>query len=148
MGLVPVNNSFTNLLFDAMPIAPYSVRGLQQTLTPIAQASQLRRTVNGNLIDLGFEGFKKYASTITGSDQLPPAFDGIWPGKTVVVDCIAMLSYPSGGMPLRPVVPGSEYTEGGVVYYRPRLTVLIVNWTINEDEYGRVSGWTLNLEEV
>jgi len=33
-------------------VPPYSARGLTQTLTPIAAAANMRRTINGELLDL------------------------------------------------------------------------------------------------
>ncbi len=78
----------TLLTIAAIGIPPYSARGLKQTLGHIGQASQNKRTVNGSLKDIAFDGFKKYKSTITGSDQMSPAFAGVWPGMQVTVDCI------------------------------------------------------------
>ena len=146
---VAVNNAFTVLALTGIGVSPYASRGLTQTLAPIQQAAQLRRTVNGDLKDLSFAGFRKYTSSISGSDMKPPVCDGIWPGKQVTVDCISQLSYiTAGGAPERPVVPGSSYTDGLLTFYRPRLTMLVTSWSAQEDEYGATVGWTLNLEEV
>lgn len=129
-------------------VTPYSARGLQQTLEPIAQTSQLRRTVNGALIDLSVASLRKYSSTISADDQAPPAFNGIWPGAQVTVDCIAELAYlTSGGSADRTVVPDSSRVDGDWTFYRPRLTMRIVNFTTNFDEWNAAVGWTLSLEE-
>jgi hypothetical protein len=143
-------NSFTVLRMQGIGVPPYSARGLSQSLEPIQQASQLRRTVNGNLRDLAFDGFKKYSSSISGTDQRPPNFDGRWPGLTVIVDCIAELSYTpdEGDTPQRDIVPGSERVEGAHNVYRPRLTMKIINLSVNVDEYECQTGWTLELEEI
>lgn len=141
-------NAFTVLRLLGIGVQPYSARGLKQSLTHLDQASQLKRTVNGGLKDISFEGFRKYKSTITGDDQTPPNFDAVWPGMPVTVDCISKLSYSFGGSPGRPVVPGSEITEGAHVYYRPRLEMKVVTWTTEEDEYGAAISWSMDLEEA
>lgn len=144
------DNAFTLLALTGIGVSPYSARGLQQTLTPITQATAQRRTVNGNLKDLAFAGFQKYQSQITGGDQLPPICDGLWPGRLVTVDCIAELCFTteSGVTPLRAVVPDSVRTEDALTFYRPRLAMMVVSLTMQTDEYGAQVGWTLSLEEV
>lgn len=141
-------NAHTLLRIVGMGVNPYSARGLKQTLTLIDQASQPKRMVDGTLKDISFAGFRKYKSTITGDDQAPPNFDGVYPGMQVSVDCIARLSRSDGATPGRTVVPGSEFDEGAHVYYRPRLIMNVISWNIDEDEYGAAVSWSLDLEEV
>jgi hypothetical protein len=129
-------------------VPPYSARGLTQTLAHIDQASSSGRDVNGNLIDLSFSGFRKYKSTISGTDQLPPNVNGVWPGQQVVVDCIAELSMDEGSTPDRTVVPDSLATEGAHSTFRPRLTMLVMSFNLSQDEYGRQIDWSMDLEEV
>lgn len=142
-------NAFTDLSITTMGVAPYSARGLRQTLTPLDQASQNKRTINGNLKDLSFDGFHKYKSSISGADQEPPAVDGIWPGLQVTVNCIYELSYlTSGGSPNRTVVSGSSRVSGAFTLYRPQLVMRIMNFTCDRDEYGAAVSWSMDLEEV
>lgn len=143
-------NAFTLLRMVGVGVPPYSARGLSQSIASIDQASNLRRTVNGDLEDISFSGFRKYKSTISGTDQRPPNFDGKWPGLTVIVDCIAELSYTpdEGESRQRLAVPGSERAEGAHNVYRPRLTMKIINLSQSQDEYGASIGWSLDLEEV
>lgn len=141
-------NAFTVLVMAGVGVSPYSARGLKQSLAHIDQAANLRRTVNGDLKDISFSGFRKYKSTISGTDQNPPSFDGKWPGLTVTVDCIAELSYLTGGSPGRTVVSGSSRVEGLFTIYRPQLIMKIVAFNQDHDEYGADIGWTLDLEEV
>jgi len=140
--------ALTLLELSGIGVSPYSARGLSQTLDPIAAASQLRRTVNGNLKDLSAPQFRKYVSAISCNDQNAPALDGVWPGLELTVDCVATLSFKTGGTPQRPVVPGSLRTEGEFTIYRPRLLMKVVSYSEQEDEWGAVISWTLNLEEV
>lgn len=142
-------NAYTQLAMTGVGVPPYSARGLKQTLSPIDQASQNKRTVNGALKDISFSGFRKYKSTISGTDQRPPNFDGKWPGLTVTVDCIAELSYTTATETRqRNAVSGSEHTEGAFTVYRPQLVMKIIGFNIDKDEYGAQIGWTLDLEEV
>ena len=130
-------------------VAPYSARGLLQTLTPIDAAAQLRRTINGALLDLSGSQFRKFKSSISGNDQLAPAMDSIWPGLLLTVKCAQELSYKTaGGAPTRPVVSGSSRTEGDFTYYRPQLQMRVASWTCNGDEWNAATQWTLDLEEA
>jgi hypothetical protein len=128
-------------------VVPYSARGLKQTLAPIDAASQLFRTVDGGLIDLSAPQFQKFKSTITGSDTDPPATTGMWPGTAVTVDCIAELAYlTASGTPERTVV--DSRTEGDWTFYRPRLSMRVVGFEVELDEYQKVSAWHMDLEEA
>lgn len=131
---------------DGMP--PFSVRGVTQTLEPIEAAANLRRTVNGGLVDLSPSQFKKYKTTIEGTDTDSPAFDGIEVGDTLTIDCVAELCFKTGGSAQRTVVGDSLRTANGFSFYRPRLTVLVTGKSQQTDEAGAVASWALEAEEV
>lgn len=139
--------SDTDLVLTGIGISPFSARGLRDNLRPI-DSGDLRRDVNGALVDVTDTRFRKYLVSITGSDQEPPGFDGIWRGMPVTVDALSKLSYPTGGSPGRTVVPGSSVVNGAFTVYRPRLAMLVADWTLDRDEWGAVIGWSLDLEEV
>ena len=137
------------LTLSGIGVPPYSARGASQTLEPIQASQQLRRTINGELIDISRAEFRKYRSTISCVDQQPPAVDGVWPGQVLTVGCISELSYrTAGGAPARPVVAGSSRTEGDYTSYRPSLTMRVVSFSQDTDEYGAEVSWSLQLEEV
>jgi hypothetical protein len=137
------------LTLSGIGVPPYSARGTSQTLEPIGSSQQLRRTINGELIDISRAEFRKYRSTISCVDQQPPAVDGVWPGQVLMVGCISELSYrTAGGAPARPVVAGSSRTEGDYTSYRPSLTMRVVSFNQDTDEYGAEVSWSLQLEEV
>lgn len=139
----------TVLTITGFGLTPYSARGVQQILDPIPQASAMRRTVNGALVDVSAPEFRKYKSVISCEDMNVPAIDGVWPGQQVTVDCAVELSYlTSGGTPARTVVAGSSRTEGAFTFYRPRLTMRIVTFNEALDELGAALAWQLELEEV
>ncbi len=80
----------TELVINRGGFPPFSARGCQQTLQPIA-SGELRRTVNGELVYTGRKGHRKYASTITCTDLSSPAIEGIWRGETLTLHCIQRL---------------------------------------------------------
>lgn len=140
----------TLLVMTGVALPPYSARGLTQTLEPAdGGTSTMRRTVNGELINLSPPQFHKYKSKITGRDMDPPGMNGIFPGAEVTIDCIAEISYPTAGNePNRPVVPGSSRDEAGHTFYRPRLQMLVTGYSVQTDEWGAAVSWSLDLEEV
>ena len=90
-------------------LTPWSGANCQQTLSPISTGNLLR-TVNGKLVYIANPGQEKYQSVITSTDQLPPAFDNLWRGQTVQIQCIAELWQQLAGNTgslARPHVPDS-----------------------------------------
>lgn len=126
----------------------YSARDLEQSLDAIRQTEQARRTVNGTLVDLSVDKFQKYESKIRCTDIEAPAFNGIYPGQILTVDCVAELVFRSGSSPSRPVVPDSVRAVGGFVIYRPRLTMMVTSLEQRIGEYEHEVRWELELEEV
>ena len=140
-------NEDTILTLEGIGVPRYSARGLTQTLEPIQAAAHIERSINGELIDFGYAPFRKYHTTISGTDQRPPAVDGLWPGRIITVDCIAELAAAASLPPARPVVEGSERTEEGFMFYRPRLVMMVMAFTFDTDEWGASISWTLEAEE-
>ncbi len=131
-----------------MGVPLYSARGLKQTLSLIDAAKQLRTTINGVLDDVSRSQFRKWRSTITCRDIEAPAFDGLTIGKLVQVSCVAELVYLTSGSPSRAVVTDSSRTVGSFTVYRPLLDMRVTGFSLDQDEYGREVGWTLDLEEL
>lgn len=139
----------TILTVTGVGLAPWSSRGATMTLEPIEQSKQSKRTINGELRDVSLPIFQKYHATVSCSDINSPAFDKNWPGKSLTVDCIPELSYlTSGGSPGRTIVTSSSRTDGAYTFYRPRLTMFLTSWNVQRDEWGAVTGWNMELEEV
>lgn len=143
-----------NIIFpaDTAPgVNPFSARGLQGTLSPIAMArgdDKLARTVNGTLVSLAAIQMRKYRVEISGNDQAPPALDGLWVGMLVSVDCMVELAHRTGTVASRPGVPGSARVEGDYTYYQPRLSMLVVEYEVQRSEWAAEVSWSLALEEV
>lgn len=135
---------------DGMP--PTAVRGIVETLAPIANPM-----------------FDKYRLTISCSDMNAPAFDavrvGLWKrtvngglidlsgaGTVLTVDCVSELAYKTGGSPAagpqRTAVSGSSREADGFTFYRPQLTMGVVAKSQETNEYGAVVSWIIELEEI
>ena len=139
----------TLLVISPFGAPPFSARGLTQTLEPIAQALNVRRTVNGRLVNLSPTQFQKYKSKITCNDMRAPALDGVFSGALVTIDCVAELAYRTvGGTPQRTIVDSSSRVEGDFTYYRPRLDMMVITFATQEDEWGAAVSWSIDLEEV
>jgi hypothetical protein len=153
---MPLNSSdmvaegSTILTMEGLGVPPYSARGLSQTLEPIDISKQTRRTINGSLKDLSVSQFHKYKSTITGKDVDPPAVSGRWPGQIVQVECIAELCYRTadGPAPERAAVAGSTRVEGDFTFYRPVLSMRVLSFQWNTDEWTAEVSWSMELEEI
>ncbi len=118
-------------------------------LSPIADSAHLARDVNGNLIDLGDSRFRKYALTLScgGGVQLP-GLANLWPGMAFTVELPVVLKEP-GTTPSREAVEGSVRLVGGYVEYRPVMSVMLTQNSLQETEWrGRSSGWSLSFEEI
>jgi hypothetical protein len=138
----------TLLVLSGVGVPRYSARGLSQTLEPIDASSQIHRTIDGGMRDLSLPQFRKYRSTLTARDQRPPSVDGKWPGQVVTVDCVQELSCLAAGVPARTVVPGSDHVEEGFKFYRPRLVMMVIKFSMGLDEWGADQSWSMDLEEV
>jgi hypothetical protein len=121
----------TLLELNGITLGDYSCRGLTMTLTPIANANGLRRTVNGTLLDLTAPQFQKYAATITCEDLDAPTLVDVWQGKPVTVTCVPGLNDIGGD------------TTSSLV-----LDMMVDSWNTSRDEYASKTNWTLNLLEV
>ena len=145
---IPLPEGTALVLYGNGGIPLYSARDLEQSLDPIKQTEQARRTINGTLVDLSVNKFQKYESKIRCSDIEGPALDGIYPGVTLTVDCVAELVFRTGGSPSRTVVPGSTRTVGAFTIYRPRLTMMVTSIEQRIGEYEHEIRWEIELEEV
>lgn len=131
----------------------YSARGLTQTLFPISQTKQQKRTIDGTLVDVSNPAMRKYGSKISCTDTDAPPLDGLWPGMEVTVQCAierSFLTYKNSVQqyPSLPVVSGSLYTIGPLTLYRPELVMLIMDCPASFEEWKHDNGWSIDLEQV
>lgn len=81
----------TVLTLSGIGVVPLSGRGLTERLTPVSNG-ELRRTVNGTLVDTTLTAHRKYTVSISGSDVQPAALNAVWRGQSTTVQCITELA--------------------------------------------------------
>lgn len=138
----------TDLALSTIDLPPYAARGATEDITLIEQAGPLRRTINAILVDVSDTAFDKYRINVDCEDMQTPSFDGVRRGQVVIVNCISEFSYKLPGSANRPIAPGSYRERDGFAFYKPQLTCMVIDFETSRDEYGAVSGWSLELEEV
>ena len=161
---------------DLPRLPVWSSRGVIQSLMPLRQPS-LSRTIDGRLIDLSAPWERKYRSRVTCRDKRPAAFEGLWIGAALEVDCVSALYCPLPENARAPIslartpVPGSvvletedgdlialapkgtqvslpPHTPGHFLVYRPRLSMRLTHFSSETDEWGLDVGWDMELEEM
>jgi hypothetical protein len=147
----PDETTRTQLSIAEFPVHQFSATGLTQTIEPADGSGIIRTTINGTARDRSSAQFRKYKSTISCTDLDAPAFDGIWPGQILTVDCAIEFSYAvAGGASTRTPVSGSSVIRGDFVYYRPQLVMMVMPGSPRRtyDEWGAANGWAIDLLEV
>jgi hypothetical protein len=122
---MPIN---TLLDITGIPMGDYSVRGLKMSLTPEPANNGLQRASSGLLLDLTATQMRKFTASITCSDVQAPDFTNVWQGTPVTV-----LSVPDVGQ-------GNDIAV--------TMNMLVDNWTVERDEWGCVSSWSLALRQT
>lgn len=155
---------------------PFSARGCEQELTPI-ENGEFHRNINGDLIYLGSDTHARYKSTIKCNDKAAIATDGLYRGREIELGCIQRLwqKFEANQTELvldKIPVAGSLYaysddkTEitilkvngknitlaapnpGGYLCYRPLLSMRVVQYSLNTNEWGIKVGWKMECEEI
>jgi len=153
----------TVLRIDGIPLPAGSSRGIKQSISPIDNGP-LVRMMSGALRDLTRPALRKYQSTITFTDVWAPCLAALQRGQEIVLDCVVEFVEPVGIDQVRPHVDDSLYfvdAESRVVdptdpeaepavfrVYRPRLTVLVLRWESERDEYAETVTSTLEVGEA
>ena len=166
------NETILTLGNIAIPVG--AARGITQTLQPIDNGD-VRRTVNGTLLDLTRAENRKFESQIRCSDMATPAMAELWKGQTLLIECIQILNqninptftdvtlirdpvtnsvfgFEADGTKINPVsVTGRDVIFASDVVnveFRPILNMMILATSVNTDEYAAEEGWSIDLEEV
>jgi hypothetical protein len=166
----------TNLILGVSGLPPESARNCQQELSPIPNG-EFKKSINGDLLFLETHERKRYKSIITCKDINSPIIDGIWVGSQISVGCIQNLwqAINPGELKahlIRPAVEGSvcavnnlgdaipfklidnvvelnkTYDEKIFLCFRPWLTMRVINFSLDTDEWGMSGGWKIILEEI
>lgn len=122
-------STHTLLNIDGIDFSPWATRGITVSMKPIG-AGELVRDVNGELVDLTLEAFRKYEVDIECTDHEAPELSNVWKGKQVVATLIPHL--------------GPENNSDETI----TLTMLVDDWTSRRDEWQASTAWTLKLLQV
>jgi hypothetical protein len=117
----------TLLAITGIDIPEFALRGLTQSIEPIAAAAgNIRRDINGVLRSKQLTEFQKYKSTVSCTDLAGPGLPAIWPGLPVTMVTLSDLLGPD------PVTMG----------------MLVIGWKASRDEWGAITGWSIDFEQV
>ena len=139
----------TLLVLTGIGLPPYSARGLTQTLRSDRGGRQSAahrqwhagRSVAGAVPQVSLD------HPLPGSAGAGPRWHLAGKGRDRELRCRALLSINRcAGEDLS--CPASQRTEGSFIFYRPQLVMQVVGFTMEKDEYGAATSWTLELEEV
>jgi hypothetical protein len=166
----------SNLMLGVVGLPPESARNCIQELSPIPNG-EFKKTINGNLLFLETSERKRYRSVITCKDVNSPLVDGIWIGSQITVGCIQNLwqAINPGELQVRLIRPAVDRSVCAVnnfgdpikfnfsdnevklqqvreerifVCFRPWLTMQVIDFSLETDEWGMSGGWKLILEEI
>ncbi len=115
----------TVLAITGITIPDYAIRGLTFDLQLVTSDGGLRRSVNGELLDLTASQFRKYSGTLSCQDQDVPVLTDIWEGQVVAITLI-----PFSGI-------GTA-----------TLNMMVTNWTTSTDEWGHLVDWSIDFLEI
>lgn len=119
----------TLMSIDGIDFEDWAVRGIKMSLQPIDNG-ELVRDCNGNLRDITIDSHRKYAISISCTDQDAPILTNVWRGKQIELSCIPGL--------------GVDNNTGGTL----TINALVTGWTTNRDEYGASTDWQLDAEQI
>jgi len=150
----------------AAPLDKFA-RNIKASYKWIADGGEIVRLASGERRSLRRSQFRKLAVTINGDAVRKPALDHLHRGDTVVIDCpfhLDVIGDVADGALLRTPVPGSIYRwgqaggkpvmldhgNGGVIFtaFRPRLTIMLDEISVDEDEMAAKVTWSISGEEV
>lgn len=138
---------------DSIGFNHWAARGIRHTLRPVDRVVSWRTPATGALKTRTIPGTRKYALELSASDVQPPDFGGLWRGMTFTVHAGTELSYTALRPAERPSVAGSVRTVTGpdghaIHFYRPVLTMAVLDWNDAFAEWEAGQEWSLSLEEV
>ncbi|MDR0555396.1 MAG: hypothetical protein LBG20_00045 [Holosporaceae bacterium] len=166
----------TDLILGVAGLPPESARNCQQELSPIPNG-EFKKSINGDLLFLETNERRRYKSVISCKDVNSPIIEGIWIGSQISVGCIQHLWQGINprehrvGL-IRPPVRDSvcaitglgdsvrfhlndcdvtlseTHEEKVFVCFRPWLTMKVMNFCLETNEWGMSGGWKLFLEEL
>lgn len=111
--------------------------GIVMTMEPANGVADIRKDVNGNLVNLkdGLTEFRKYKFSLSCEFMDSPGFaddstasEPLWPGDKVTLMCI-------------PHLGAAEQQTFTAMVMQP-------GWQVTRDEWGAATSWSLEVEQV
>lgn len=115
----------TDLVITGVALPDCATRGMVEEIGLIDQSRQLKRTLNGTLIDLSDTNFRKRKWRVSGKDLRAPDFSNVWPGMRVTI------------------VTATEM--GGT---QQSIIGMLSDWSTSFDEWEAEMSWTMDVEEI
>lgn len=167
----------TDLLIGGAYLPYGSARGLSVSVQPI-NAGEIRRTINGGLVDLTRTTHRKYRVQISGQDTITPTLADLWPGALVsmripvwfrqsiatptnsltisrdVLSDADVRVFISFGTPVAFTRAGRVITAAGLagaqgwVEYLPFVDGRVIERTEQHQEWAASATWSLTVEET
>lgn len=116
-------------------LGEFAARGISMQMSEIDQAADIRRDVNGNLINVldGVTAFQKYKFSLSCEDMESPGFAAATGGRT---------AFRKGDAATLICIPDLGATE------QQTFTVMNMGWTVTRDDWNAITSWSLDLEQV
>ncbi|WP_323811269.1 hypothetical protein [Yoonia sp. 67-2] len=171
-GRIFVSGSVADIFFP-----PGSARGISTSIEQI-ESGELRRTVNGNLVDLTREELRKYAISLSCDGMSLPGFDSVWRGMICTITppvrwiikvepgqnsvtfarpaANAKMFDAETNNPFPDPIIGSNGTSATFsaqasvawIEYQPIFQTRVVGRSESSEEWEASATWSLELEEI
>jgi hypothetical protein len=115
----------TDLVITGVALPDCATRGMVEEIGLIDQSRQLKRTVNGTLIDLSDTNFRKRKWRVSGRDLRAPNFSAVWPGMRVTI------------------TTATEMDNSPLI-----IVGMLADWSTSFNEWEAEMSWTMDVEEV
>ena len=155
---------YSKLRINGQPILPGSDFQISVDISPIAGASNLRHTVNGELVDMSRAVFRKYRISISGSGRRSPAISDLMPGANIQITAPEPIFISgadigrqiaekvgvkeSGGqIAVGPTESFPVWTSIVGVGVRPIFECKVISVNVSYDEHRKDYSWSLEAEE-
>lgn len=179
--MVQMNETFATIRIDGATadvyFPPASARGIQTGLS-LVPSGDMRRTVNGTLVDLTRPALRKYLLSMSADGQALPALAGLWRGMRCTVappiywtvqapagatelvldrpaadvrafDAVTLDALPAPSLSAdRRVLTFPALTRPAYFDFQPIFEALLSSRSDSADEWEATATWSLEFEEV
>jgi hypothetical protein len=172
IAIIRINGAAADIFFP-----PASARGIQTSIS-LVPSGDMRRTVNGSLVDLTRPALRKYLLSMSADGQALPALAGLWRGMRCTVapplywtaqapagatelaldrtaadvrafDAVTLDALPAPSLSAdRRVLTFPALPRPAYFEYQPVFEALLSSRSDSGDEWEATATWSLEFEEV